>query len=319
MPLDISILIATYNRAPVLAETLTAMTALDRTGIQACWIVVDNNSTDATPQVVQIFQQQLPLQYLFEPRAGKNCALNKALREGELGEILVFTDDDITPALDWLQQIVRACDRQTNYAVFGGKLSVRWPRGKSPNWAQSPFVQSFGFGAHDQGEIAKPYAGRPYPFGGNLWIRKSVLQGRFYDERFGPRPKGRVMGSETSLLLGLATDGVKMLYWPFAVVEHRVGTAECHISTILRRSFRYGRGLQRQLGVRDAELLARSKPLWSALQGSKCLVTLLKCFTLVTRPRSAVQSAISYLVQFGRLTESLRIGLANRGSASPAS
>jgi glycosyltransferase involved in cell wall biosynthesis len=44
---DISIIIATHNRCSSLRKTLGYMAKLDREGINAEFIVVDNNSTDA--------------------------------------------------------------------------------------------------------------------------------------------------------------------------------------------------------------------------------------------------------------------------------
>src|SRR5687768_2828620 len=100
MALNISILIATHNRAKILRRTMKAMEALVRAGVSVEWVIVDNNSSDETRLVVESFRERLPLRYLFEPRPGKNYALNKALSEVELGDVVVFTDDDVTPNPD---------------------------------------------------------------------------------------------------------------------------------------------------------------------------------------------------------------------------
>ena len=88
----ITVLIATYNRAAVLSRTLEALTSVERTGIDCSIVIIDNNSTDNTTEVVKDYGEQLPLSLLKEPRQGKNCALNKALRECALKDIVVFTD-----------------------------------------------------------------------------------------------------------------------------------------------------------------------------------------------------------------------------------
>ena len=88
--LDISVLIATYNRAEILRQTLQSMTKLNRDGLSVEFVVVDNNSTDHTKEVIKSFTDRLPIRYLFEPRPGKNCALNKALNEVSFGEISVI-------------------------------------------------------------------------------------------------------------------------------------------------------------------------------------------------------------------------------------
>ena len=72
-----TVLICTYNRADLLAETLDCL-ALSRTN-ELRWnvIVVDNNSTDRTFEVVtsRMTNYPVPLRYVFEPRQGKSNAL----------------------------------------------------------------------------------------------------------------------------------------------------------------------------------------------------------------------------------------------------
>lgn len=109
--LNISVLVATYNRADVLRETLEAFTELDREGLSVEFVVIDNNSGDHTKSVVKSFSGRLPLVYLFQPIPGKNRALNKALDEIQLGEVIVFTDDDVRPANNWLPTIMEATRR----------------------------------------------------------------------------------------------------------------------------------------------------------------------------------------------------------------
>src|SRR5438552_13767885 len=104
--LGITVLIATFNRAAVLSGTLQALTRVERTGIDCSIVIIDNNSSDNTAEVVKEFETRLPISYLREPSPGKSCALNKALRECALKEIVVFRDDDVTPARNWFREIV---------------------------------------------------------------------------------------------------------------------------------------------------------------------------------------------------------------------
>jgi len=65
-PLDATVLICTYNRGDLLAETLDAI-AKTRTALKWEVVVVDNNSTDHTRPVVESRQAHypVPLRYLF--------------------------------------------------------------------------------------------------------------------------------------------------------------------------------------------------------------------------------------------------------------
>ena len=64
----VTVVICTYNRAPVLKlalQSLVEQTA-DKSSFKV--IVVDNNSTDDTSRVVEDFKNKLPLKYVFEDR-----------------------------------------------------------------------------------------------------------------------------------------------------------------------------------------------------------------------------------------------------------
>ena len=262
---SVSVLVATHNRAKVLAQTLEAFTRVDKGSSRLQWVVVDNNSSDDTRQVSRSYEQRLDLQYLFEPRPGKNCALNKAIRECTLGDIVVFTDDDVTPAKDWILQIVKSCADYPKCSVFGGRIFPEFPNDTKPSWAHDRFVQMFAFALHDYGPAPEPYPIRHYPFGPNFWIRRKILQQGFaYDERIGPRPTRRIMGSESKFLSDLEKAGFAMLYCPGAVVRHRIQSSECTLHAVRRRALRLGRGEIYLSGFPRPRLREKFRPLWIA-------------------------------------------------------
>src|SRR3990172_12679777 len=80
--MDVTVLIATYNRAPLLAGALEAVLA-QRTPPELRWefLVVDNNSHDGTRAVVERYAREsaVPMRYLFEERQGQSYALNTGL------------------------------------------------------------------------------------------------------------------------------------------------------------------------------------------------------------------------------------------------
>src|SRR5689334_20491300 len=117
-PPGITVLIPTYNRREVLRKTLEALIQVDRDELDYSIVIIDNNSSDNTGEMVRSFGGGLPLVLLEEPRPGKNCALNKALREIPLKETVVFIDDDISPAKDWFRQVVASTARRPDIAVF---------------------------------------------------------------------------------------------------------------------------------------------------------------------------------------------------------
>jgi len=240
--LDITVLIPTYNRAEILRETLEAMCKVERDGLTAEFVIIDNNSVDNTKEVVESFGIRLPIRYLFESRPGKNCALNKALDEVKLREIVVFTDDDVTPRSDWLKQIIASCRRNPKCAVGGGKVIKIWPPGKEPEWLQ--FAKTTcGLRIHDVGCKEMLYPDNNYPVGTNLWIKKYLFEeGLRFNESIGPSPTKRAMGSETSLLIKLRLEGHLMVYCPDNVVHHNLQEWLSTPKGIRYRAYTMGRG-----------------------------------------------------------------------------
>ncbi len=260
--LDITVLIPTYNRAEILRETMEAMCVVKRDNLAVEFVVIDNNSKDNTKAVVESFIGRLPIRYLFEPRSGKNCALNKGLDELKLGEIVVFTDDDVMPRPDWLQEICGACKRWPNHGIFGGVSIAVWPGGQDPKWLQFARGNCRAW-TLDLGPDEILFPKDHLPYGTNLWILKRFFEkGLRYDESIGPSPVNRAMGSETSLLLQLARDGHQMVYCPGSVIFHKLQQWVVTARGIRRRAYTHGRGKARLNGFAQAELRCRHRRLW---------------------------------------------------------
>ncbi|MBO7286094.1 MAG: glycosyltransferase family 2 protein, partial [Alistipes sp.] len=94
--LDLSLIIATYNRAEQLMVTLESVAMQHYPTARWECIVVDNNSKDNTRERVEAFAAAHPtlqLRYCFEQNQGLSYARNRGIEEAE-GEILAFVDDD---------------------------------------------------------------------------------------------------------------------------------------------------------------------------------------------------------------------------------
>src|SRR5580658_11381821 len=111
--MKITVVICTYNRSASLGKTLASV-AVSTMPDSVAWeiLVIDNNSRDKTREVVEEFVHRYPdrFRYVFEPKQGKSNALNTGIREAR-GEILAFTDDDVTVEAGWLQNLCAVLDR----------------------------------------------------------------------------------------------------------------------------------------------------------------------------------------------------------------
>ncbi len=302
----ITVLIPTFNRAKVLSETLEALIRVDRTGIDCSIVVIDNNSSDNTAEVVKEYGTQLPLSYLRETRPGKNCALNKALRECVLKDIVVFTDDDVAPVRNWFQEIVASVRKWPEIAVFGGKVELVWPDDKQPQWAMPEWIMAFGFPRHHYPDGEAFYKAPVCPFGPNYWVRKIVFQKvPFFDETLGPKPKNRIQGDETSFLMNLQGHGFPILHCPKAEVYHRILPEGCTIPWLRHRAYTHGRGQVRLHGLHRQNIYHKNKILWCMLLVADELYTVLRFVAgfALTDTRRNCEATVSAMMRFGQLHE----------------
>jgi L-malate glycosyltransferase len=246
----LSVLLATRNRSGILRDVLESYCALEQPPSGWKLIVVDNGSTDQSPQVIASFLNRLPLHTIIERRVGKNFALNTGLALVE-GDLTVLTDDDAFPRRDWLTQLRQAADSQPAYSMFGGAVVPRW-EAPPPHWVQWVEIGPMY-------TLTEPTLKRgPIPsylvFGPNMAVRTEVFRsGERFDPSIGPRGRDYAMGSETQLTCKLEQQGHRAWHVPDAVVEHFVRKGQLKKAWVMRRAIRYGRGQYRLWSAAELE------------------------------------------------------------------
>src|SRR5918995_3785292 len=155
--LPITVAICTWNRCHALGETLDAFTRLANPP-GACWelLVVNNNCTDQTDDVIHAFEDRLPVRRTFEPEPGLSHARNRAIDEAA-GAYIVWTDDDVTVCRDWLVAYAEAFRRWPDAALFGGPIEP-WFDGTPPSWLQQIYPSIAGVYA------PRDFGTEPIPF-----------------------------------------------------------------------------------------------------------------------------------------------------------
>ncbi len=138
-PVDLSIIVPSWNRAPQLEPLLTSLLDQDTGGVRYDIVVVDNNSTDDTRRVVERIAADAPagqVRYLFEPRQGVSYARNAGVA-ATAAPIVAFVDDDGIAGRDWVRSMKRAFDDHPEADCIGGRITPRWvtPR---PSWLTAP-------------------------------------------------------------------------------------------------------------------------------------------------------------------------------------
>src|SRR5262249_4948917 len=120
--LDVSVAICTWNRAQLLDRTLAEMRRL-RVPEDLTWevLVVNNNCTDQTDEVIARHPGHLPLRRVFEPTPGKSNACNCAV-QAAAGALMLWTDDDVLVDADWMAEYVKASRQWPEAAFYGGTI-----------------------------------------------------------------------------------------------------------------------------------------------------------------------------------------------------
>ncbi len=243
---QVSILLATFRRSDILAQSLTAMASMDAQKLDWEVIVVDNAGEEATRQVCQSFQDRLPLRYLVCTKPGKSAALNQGLREVD-GELIVLTDDDVLPEAGWLRAMWQGTSRWPNHVLFGGRVLPHWPA-EPPAYALNPSWDRWTFGVYDPGLPEGP-SPSSYPVGVNFAVRRSVFREKTaFNEHIGPNGSSYAMGNETDFFLQLGRKGHQPVFLPGSLVYHIIRPEQVNRDWLIGRAFRQGRGESRLNG-----------------------------------------------------------------------
>ena len=131
---DISVVISTYNRCEMLSVALERLLLQQSEGVSYEVIVVDNNSTDRTREVVErlIGEGHTNLRYVFEPKQGVSYGRNTGIACSS-AEIIAFTDDDVRVGQGWIRNMKRAFDEYPDVDFVGGPILPEW-KSEPPEW-----------------------------------------------------------------------------------------------------------------------------------------------------------------------------------------
>lgn len=124
---EISVVVSTYNRAERLRLALEALLAQSGS-VPYEIIVVDNNSNDATAQVVGAIAARAAegmVRYTFEARQGLSHGRNAGIALAR-APIIAFSDDDVRVAGDWVEQLKRVFDAHPDISYVGGRVLPHW-------------------------------------------------------------------------------------------------------------------------------------------------------------------------------------------------
>jgi len=259
-PFSIDIAVCTRDRLSSLRETIAALqeAAADVSGVR--FLIVDNNSSDGTGAfLADLAAADSRVTAIHEPLSGIYHARLAAIRHCR-GDVLLFVDDDVVPAPDFLTPLRRAFADPT-VGVVGAAIEGA-PRGNPPpSWfperlrADLPILPVRG----ERETCSYPR----FPPGACLALRRHPCLGHYFaPERRrvvlgsgGGAPGGysMVYGDDTDLCEIYARAGFKIIRLASVRVGHRIHADRITPEWVIAKYRRDGR-----LRVRLARL--RGKP-----------------------------------------------------------
>ena len=240
MKANLSIILCTYNRAPLLELALASIYHQDFDRKQLEVLVVDNNSKDNTPEVVQSFQAQYTnLLYCKELKQGLSNARNRGWQEAH-GEYVGFLDDDGKASDRWIETALDIMDT-IHPAVFGGPYYAYYNT-THPRWFRDEYASL------ELGKQARMLRPGEYLSGGNLFFRKDLIEkAGGFDPSAGMIGQAISYGEETRLLIQIAESypDEKLYYDPHLFIYHLVQPYKMTWGWIIRSRFASGRASYR--------------------------------------------------------------------------
>lgn len=112
--MDVSIVVPFHNEEKHIEECIQALLALDYPRDRYEVLMVNNNSTDRSVEIVSSYPE---VRLLHEKKQGDFAARNLGVSNAS-GELIAFTDSDTAPFPDWLNQAMLAMrDPDTDLVV----------------------------------------------------------------------------------------------------------------------------------------------------------------------------------------------------------
>jgi len=269
--MKVSLVICTWNRARLLDQTLTGLRVLQiPDGVAWEVLVVNNNCTDNTDEVIARHQNSLPVRRLFEPKGGKSHAANLAVSQ-VTGDLIVWTDDDVLVQADWVAQYLRAARDWPDAVCFAGIIDP-WFEKEPPSWIRRHIDRLKGaYVIVNYGDTERPLKPSDGVFGANMAFRTSIAREFPFNVRLG-RNQGSLLGGEdVEIVQRMMRSGYHGVWVPSARINHFISSERLTKHYIWKWYHGSGLTFVRQGGLSDCQYLWDA-PRWVIKQ--YCLETL---------------------------------------------
>jgi len=265
----ISVVVTTYNRAPLLKRTLLSLAEQSLQDQDYEIIIIDDGSTDSTRDLVESMGQLVKAKYVYQPNSGLASAKNHGLFHSRAPIVLFLDDDDVADRC-LLEQHLAAHKiyPDQNIAVLGHT-------NLADDLRDDPLMR---FITHEGGHLfsyhhlpTQPFLDYSYFWGGRTSCK------RLYLLRHGVfNPVFKFGYEDIELGFRLKSHGLQVVYWPRAI---NTMIRSVSLERFLKRCFRQGESAYRFLSLYPAEpqlgsalSLSSAREEWSLLKDNHSAV-----------------------------------------------
>lgn len=229
----ISVVICTYNRSDLLQMAIQSVCDQTANITEFELIVVDNNSSDNTSEIVANFSAlHSNIKYIKELNQGLSYARNRGYAES-LADYVAYLDDDAKANSNWVEKAIKLIETYEPDA-FGGPIYPYYLTQK-PDWFKDEYQT---FNLYDYTGLMKKEHSLS---GSNMIFKKEILQ-EFdgFSVNLGMKGNKQAYGEESDLIERLKDAGKKIYYDQKLSVLHLV--PEHKLNPIFFLSFYYNTG-----------------------------------------------------------------------------
>ena len=276
-------------------------------------IVIDNASTDETPHLIDEWRRKDPRFRSFrEIRLGLSAAKNAGASLAA-GRLLLFTDDDVIVAPNWIRAYVDLFARigENNTLVGGPVIPVLKNLRAWPDWFDEQALADVGLLDH---QTERPLGKFEYVWGANMAIPACVFKKiGHWNEGLGRRGDERGTFEDTEYQDRLKAEGGTVWFCPPARLEHRIELDRIRPRNVMQTEFIRGRNqfcMEVLLAYGNMEKAPRSNTV-GAMTNLTLALTVWLFWTAVfglTRNRSVFGKTLAAAFASGECLERMRAG-----------
>lgn len=229
----ISVVVPIYNGEADLPDLISCLQAQTYPIEQIEYFLVDNNSSDRTPDIIKTAAN---INYLCENKIQSSYAARNAAIRAATGEIIAFTDADCRPQPNWLHDLIQPF-ADSNIGIVAGEIIGLPGKTLLEKYAENENILSQKY------TLANSFC--PYGQTANLAIRREIFQqvGLF-------RPY-MTTGGDADICWRIQKETAwKISFAPTAIVKHRHRSTLAEFQSQWRRYGRSNRYLHQLYGVK---------------------------------------------------------------------